>query len=400
VPSRALSLKQPWAALLVHGLKTIEVRRWSTAHRGPLLIHAANVPDERPEAWAHVTEAVRPTTQLRGGILGVGTLLECKRYRNRESFLLDRPQHLNEPDWYDPAGLYGLCFADCRPLPFRPVSGWMRIFEVPDEEEGIEDRGSRIEDRGWRGARDGPGLLISVRSAVEVEPALAGGATLIDVKEPARGPLGGADEQTVRAVLQAVRGRVPVSQARGEYSKDPFFQETGGSLTLVPGCRFVKWGPAGMGSLDALRSAYERACAAVEPGDPSCQVVLVGYADASAAQAPRLEEVCALACQKPGCVLLIDTFRKQASGPARPNLLDAIPRQRLGVLLRLCRASGVRVALGGSLQKPQIEQLLPLQPDWFAVRGAACPDADRSRGVQEDLVRALAKLLLNRRDER
>src|SRR5437016_1110202 len=50
----ALSIKQPWAALLVHGHKTIEVRRWPTARRGTILIHAARVPDERPEAWRRV----------------------------------------------------------------------------------------------------------------------------------------------------------------------------------------------------------------------------------------------------------------------------------------------------------------------------------------------------------
>ena len=41
----ALSLKQPWAALLVYGRKTVEVRRWATKRRGPVLIHAARVPD-------------------------------------------------------------------------------------------------------------------------------------------------------------------------------------------------------------------------------------------------------------------------------------------------------------------------------------------------------------------
>ena len=34
-----------------------------------------------------------------------------------------------------------------------------------------------------------PGLLVSVRSADEVEAALAGGASLIDVKEPRKGRL-------------------------------------------------------------------------------------------------------------------------------------------------------------------------------------------------------------------
>ena len=33
-------------------------------------------------------------------------------------------------------------------------------------------------------------LLVSVRSAVEVAPALAGGADIIDAKEPDRGSLG------------------------------------------------------------------------------------------------------------------------------------------------------------------------------------------------------------------
>ena len=37
-------------------------------------------------------------------------------------------------------------------------------------------------------------LLVSVRSAAEAEEALAGGAALIDVKEPANGPLGKAPQ--------------------------------------------------------------------------------------------------------------------------------------------------------------------------------------------------------------
>ena len=53
----ALSLKQPWAALVVHGKKTVEVRRWSTRRRGRILIHASRTIDDRKAAWAHVTPA-------------------------------------------------------------------------------------------------------------------------------------------------------------------------------------------------------------------------------------------------------------------------------------------------------------------------------------------------------
>src|SRR5271167_1377360 len=72
----ALSLKQPWAALLAHGRKTIEVRRWPTARRGRILIHAARVPDERPEAWAHVPPEWLETAQLLGGIIGAGEITD------------------------------------------------------------------------------------------------------------------------------------------------------------------------------------------------------------------------------------------------------------------------------------------------------------------------------------
>src|SRR5260221_708799 len=96
----ALSFKQPWAALLVHGLKSIEVRAWPTARRGPVLIHAARVPDPRPEAWAHVTDAVGRDAELLGGVLGAAVLTGCRAYRTVAEFVADQDLHLNAPEWF------------------------------------------------------------------------------------------------------------------------------------------------------------------------------------------------------------------------------------------------------------------------------------------------------------
>jgi len=38
---KAISLLQPWATLVVMGIKTIETRSWGTKHRGAILIHAS-----------------------------------------------------------------------------------------------------------------------------------------------------------------------------------------------------------------------------------------------------------------------------------------------------------------------------------------------------------------------
>lgn len=47
---KALTVRQPWATLIVTGRKAIETRSWRTKYTGPLLIHAAKGPpsyDER-----------------------------------------------------------------------------------------------------------------------------------------------------------------------------------------------------------------------------------------------------------------------------------------------------------------------------------------------------------------
>jgi hypothetical protein len=129
----ALSLKQPWAALLVHGLKTIEVRRWPTARLGRVLIHAARVPDPQPLAWAWVPSELREDARRVGGIIGVGELTGCLAYREAEAFAADANRHLNDPTWFRPPVLYGFTFVNLSPLPFRAYPGWMRFFPVHEE---------------------------------------------------------------------------------------------------------------------------------------------------------------------------------------------------------------------------------------------------------------------------
>ena len=67
---KALSLRQPWASLIIYGGKDIENRRWETKYRGPLLIHASKA---RPPA--NLIEEIEahgfkiPRIEL-GGIIG------------------------------------------------------------------------------------------------------------------------------------------------------------------------------------------------------------------------------------------------------------------------------------------------------------------------------------------
>ena len=40
---KALSIKQPWASLIAHGIKDIENRTWKTNFRGRIYIHASSI---------------------------------------------------------------------------------------------------------------------------------------------------------------------------------------------------------------------------------------------------------------------------------------------------------------------------------------------------------------------
>lgn len=127
----ALSVRQPWAALLVSGLKTVEVRTWPTRRRGPVLIHAAKLADDRPEARALLTTPeLRSLASLRGGIIGIGVLTDCVNYATAESFASAVGLHRNDPDWFRPAGLYGFVFENLRPVAFRACVGKTLFFTV------------------------------------------------------------------------------------------------------------------------------------------------------------------------------------------------------------------------------------------------------------------------------
>ncbi len=236
-------------------------------------------------------------------------------------------------------------------------------------------------------------LLVSVRSAEEAAAAVEGGAMLIDIKEPARGSLGRADTRVMRAVIDAVAGRRPVSAALGEWAED---QERIPDLALT----YVKWGLAGCARNPAWRKCL---FSPLPPGGEGPgvrglppQVVLVAYADWECAQAPSVDDVFALAQEHPGSVMLVDTHCKDANNvirKERPTLLDWLPCEWIVDLCGRCRDARVKIALAGSLGVSEIRALLPARPNWFAVRGAVCADGDRRGSVQVEKVRQLVALL-------
>lgn len=60
---RVLSIKQPWASMIVRGAKRFEVRSWKTDYRGPLLIHASSAAPSGPQ-YDDAEDEVEPDDTL------------------------------------------------------------------------------------------------------------------------------------------------------------------------------------------------------------------------------------------------------------------------------------------------------------------------------------------------
>lgn len=225
-------------------------------------------------------------------------------------------------------------------------------------------------------------LLVSVRNVVEAEAALAGGADWIDLKEPARGPLGMVDAEVARKVVAVMEGRAKVSAAAGELLDWP--ASPARTLLRVDGVSQLKLGLSqycGREWRAAWLSAQREIAAAGK------ELVAVSYADDAAAHSPAPAAVAALAVEASCQWLLIDTFDKRSG-----TLLDCLTATELTALFELVRSHGVTTAAAGRLTAAAIEEL-PLEVvDVVAVRSAAC-GGDRTGTVCAEYVAALRQLI-------
>jgi len=126
LPSLALSVKQPWAELIVVGRKTIEVRSWSTDYRGLLLIHTGKNPAAEVMPLFPDVDA-----SFLGGFIGIVDLVSVESF-SQTSWSRLRFEHLVPGGM--PREVFGWRFAHARRLPAPvPGKGSLGLFAVPDD---------------------------------------------------------------------------------------------------------------------------------------------------------------------------------------------------------------------------------------------------------------------------
>lgn len=119
---KALSIRQPWAWLIIHGGKDIENREWTTGVRGNILVHASKgmTQQEYEDAADFATEcgftkSLPAFEELkRGGIIGIVEIVDCVTQ--------------SKSPWF--VGRYGFVLKRPYPLPFKEMKGQLGFFEA------------------------------------------------------------------------------------------------------------------------------------------------------------------------------------------------------------------------------------------------------------------------------
>ena len=222
-----------------------------------------------------------------------------------------------------------------------------------------------------------PRFLASVTSVAEALTAVAAGAEIIDCKDPAAGALGALSHDTVRAIVAAVGGKVPVSATIGDLAPKPDILCPAASAMAATGVDLVKIGffdggdaPASIAALGHLDLGHAR---------------LVGLLLAD--RAPDFNLIPHMAAV--GFVgVMLDTASKD--GRALPDVVDAAAIVRF---VSAARAAGLFVGLSGALGIQHIPAIAALTPDVMGFRGALCAGSQREGSLEEGAVRAVAREL-------
>lgn len=220
-------------------------------------------------------------------------------------------------------------------------------------------------------------FLASVTTVEEALMAVAGGADIIDCKDPARGALGALPVATVAAIRAAVPATIPVSATVGDLPAEQGAVAGAARAMARSGCDIIKIGFFPGGDARATIAAL----GALDIAPVRIAGLLLADLD------PRFDLIGAMA-QAHFAGVMIDTARKGGG-----TLLDHQTPASLSQFAGLAQNRGLFAGFAGSLGLSDIAPLMRLKPDVLGFRGALCTSGSRTGPLDEQAVRAVATLM-------
>jgi (5-formylfuran-3-yl)methyl phosphate synthase len=232
-------------------------------------------------------------------------------------------------------------------------------------------------------------LLISPQNPKEAAQAIAGGADIIDVKNPREGPLGASFPWVIKEIKQILPNGVELSctlgEAPGLLGTIALAAYGGASL----GVDYVKAGLSGIKTLQEATELLEGIVKAAKQCNPKVKVVAAGYADYQRANSIEPSLVVQAAVKAKADLVMLDTAVKDGK-----NLFDFQSLKQLRVFIDSAHQQGLGTALAGSLRAQDLPVILKLGADFAGLRGAACSNNNRDTGkITSERVKALVEII-------
>ncbi len=230
-------------------------------------------------------------------------------------------------------------------------------------------------------------LLISVVSTDEATEALAGGADILDVKNPAEGSLGANLPRIIRQIRMAAPTPSRLSVAIGDMPNLPGTASLAALGAAACGADYIKvglrWPGTAAEAIFMLREIGEAVS-----DFPAVAVIAAGYADADRAHTidPRL--LPRIAGESGVAGWLLDTAVKDGRG-----LFDFLTPEELRTLAVETHARGLLLALAGALRAEDLRVARDIGADVAGVRSAACRDNLRAGPLEAARVRQLLRVI-------
>ena len=232
-------------------------------------------------------------------------------------------------------------------------------------------------------------LLISPMNEQEAFQAIAGGADIIDVKNPKEGALGANYPWVIKRIKEITPKNLEVSCTLGEVGNLP------GSISLAAlgaaslGVDYIKVGLYGIKTPQEAIFLLQNASRAAKECNPKIKVAVAGYADAERIGAINPLLIPEIAHKSQVDVAMIDTSVKDGK-----NLFDYLTVEQLKGFVNSAHGFGLEAALAGSLRKQDLPIVYGLGADIAGLRGAACTHSNRDTGqITRKLVSELVEVV-------
>ncbi len=218
-------------------------------------------------------------------------------------------------------------------------------------------------------------LLISPLDELEALEAIAGGADIIDVKNPHEGSFGASFPWVIRRIREITPKTMEVSCTLGDLPNMPgsvALAAYGASLT---GVNYIKCSLCDVKTKAEAVWLMKNVVRAVREFSFQTNIVAAGFADAYRIDSVDPSFVPHIAQESGANVAMLDTAIKDGR-----DLFTFLNEKQLRTFIDESHKYNLRVALAGCLKKEHLQQLSEIKTDIVGMRSAACSDGDRLKG--------------------